>query len=90
MNESITVSDETKKIISLVYQLGFIDGMFEFAWMKNGVYHVGTTGTTFKWAVMHREEMLYFREFALKELEESKSLSEIVEWLENKLKQYHA
>ena len=90
MNEPTTVSDEMKKIISLVYQLGFIDGMFEFAWMKNGVYHVGTTGTTFKWAVAHREEMLYFREFTLKELGESKSLSEIAEWLESKLKERHA
>ena len=33
------------------YQRGVIDGMYRYAWMKDGVYYVGTTGTTLDAAI---------------------------------------
>jgi len=33
------------------YQRGYIDGMTEYAWWKDGRQEVGTTGTTLKSAI---------------------------------------
>jgi hypothetical protein len=30
------------------YTLGVLDGIFLFAWMRDGTYYVGTTGTTLR------------------------------------------
>lgn len=33
------------------YLVGFQEGLFEYAWMKDGVYYVGTTGKTYREAL---------------------------------------
>jgi hypothetical protein len=37
---------------SKAYYKGLKEGVWRFAWMKDGVYYVGTTGKTLKEALM--------------------------------------
>jgi len=39
------------------YTEGFIDGMTCFAWWKDGIQYVGTTGTTLNEAIKNVQEM---------------------------------
>jgi hypothetical protein len=35
------------------YERGYLDGLTAYAWMKNGVYYVGTSGVTLADAIGH-------------------------------------
>lgn len=42
------LSSLMKSVFFWGYKKGLKDGMFRFSYMKDGVYYVGTCGTTFK------------------------------------------
>ena len=49
-NVSITDPDHDR-LMSLAHKRGLIEGIKMFAWYKDGVQYVGTTGTTLKQAL---------------------------------------
>lgn len=55
---------EINKRIKEAYLRGAEDALYTFAWMKDGVFYVGTTGTTLKSAKRElREEKLFYVSF---------------------------
>ena len=56
MKNAPALTEEERKSL-LPYEKGYIDGMWAYAWWKDGVAYVGTTGTTYAQAVdifLHR------------------------------------
>jgi len=42
--------------LTQAYEQGLKDGIWKYAWMKDGVYYVGTTGSTYKEAIRRIED----------------------------------
>lgn len=86
MDESTVISpDQFKKAISLVYKLGFNDGVAQFAWMKDGVSYVGTSGTTLKYARQHAEDLPFFRQIAEVLTPKSRTVEDLINLVEERI-----
>lgn len=49
------------KDIELAYRIGFLDGLESYAWMKDGVLYVGTTGKSLRQAKNEIDKTWNFR-----------------------------
>ena len=61
MSEETGIKDSLEAIVKAAYERGFVDGLACFAFMKDGVTYVGTTGHTLKSAVENRNTLWNFK-----------------------------
>lgn len=54
------------RMLTVAYDGGFEDGLKTYAYMKDGTYYVGTTGTTLKHAIENRMRAWNYRPIVVK------------------------
>lgn len=72
------------------YLQGTIKGIWSFAWLKDGVYYVGTCGTTYKEAIKEIEAEIETINKTLADLEKPLDLGTMNGWQGKYPEVYHA